>query len=818
MQSRASATLNQGSNADVDIDSDSAINGVRDASLASLTCSECSQTFRRREHLSRHLDRHSGRRSYTCSVCKTAFSRRYSPIHFPRNAALRRLWLTQRSRDTLRRHIGTHGTAALEAWEQDNPRFSRHQLYRACQACARAKQRCDGRSPAPCTKCASKGRRCLYQPNPGNGETLVHTQPVTSDDTSVTLPSSSSSQPLQPLTPLPSWLEPDSSTWDALLTSTQFLLPFAHIPSLEAGTSPDFNFGYQQGSFGAEATQIETVEDVEALTELNNLTAEEQDVLIAENIPHVSPLTSATRKHMIQAIKEAGLPQNEAQGLDANFPCLRHLNTYMQLYFEHFHPQMPFLHVPTFQASPENWQLILSIVSLGSRYSLAPRHQDHFLLLQRVLQHMLKRDLRELTSVDLLISAQSHLLFQQSLWLSGEWAVTVELQFYRNILITLCRLLLSREGTLMHTHTSTEDANDAWLQWIQAEAKRRIVHFTYITECLYATFLMLPPLLSTTELQIPLPTANSYWSSNYEQWHLLPTPQPSSTLCPLLARVGLGHVAHDSLEQLTKSLILCSASIQQAAEGDFLRAMGLDSIGTTTRQPSLAMGMVTTISKNAFDALSHAGCSQALHETHPGSQNDFAFLSRVLTILSFTPLSLLFSYHKWQTTDVGQSNARSQLLNIIPQDVGRARHCLYYAAQTYQHFRTTKPATVLDVMGALVCVLYMVLYVDIIEKQGDSFAGLEGGDISRNMDIIRLGQVVDGHTLNDWLQVRSHKRLHVTGVGFLHTEGSILRLYKEGSRIMARGSSISRMAKSMSNLLESQARGYPLTDKTFGGL
>ncbi|KAI6758161.1 unnamed protein product [Fusarium graminearum] len=701
MQSRASATLNQGSNADVDIDSDSAINGVRDASLASLTCPECSQTFRRREHLSRHLDRHSGRRSYTCSVCKTAFSRRYSPIHFPRNAALRRLWLTQRSRDTLRRHIGTHGTAALEAWEQDNPRFSRHQLYRACQACARAKQRCDGRSPAPCTKCASKGRRCLYQPNPGNDETLVHTQPVTSDDTSVTLPSSSSSQPLQPLTPLPSWLEPDSSTWDALLTSTQFLLPFAHIPSLEAGTSPDFNFGYQQGSFGAEATQIETVEDVEALTELNNLTAEEQDVLIAENIPHVSPLTSATRKHMIQAIKEAGLPQNEAQGLDANFPCLRHLNTYMQLYFEHFHPQMPFLHVPTFQASPENWQLILSITRTTHGCSgYKPR----------------------------------------------------------------------------------------------------------------------PNGASFTLPIIPLPTANSYWSSNYEQWHLLPTPQPSSTLCPLLARVGLGHVAHDSLEQLTKSLILCSASIQQAAEGDFLRAMGLDSIGTTTRQPSLAMGMVTTISKNAFDALSHAGCSQALHETHPGSQNDFAFLSRVLTILSFTPLSLLFSYHKWQTTDVGQSNARSQLLNIIPQDVGRARHCLYYAAQTYQHFRTTKPATVLDVMGALVCVLYMVLYVDIIEKQGDSFAGLEGGDISRNMDIIRLGQVVDGHTLNDWLQVRSHKRLHVTGVGFLHTEGSILRLYKEGSRIMARGSSISRMAKSMSNLLESQARGYPLTDKTFGGL
>lgn len=174
------------------------------------------------------------------------------------------------------------------------------------------------------------------------------------------------------------------------------MLPFALIPSLEAGTLPNFSFGDQdvQGSFGAEATQIEAVEAVEVLTELDNLTAEEQDVLIAENIPHVSPLTPETRRYMIKAI-ETRLPDNEAQGLDANFPCLRHLDTYMQLYFEHFHPRMPFLHVPTFQASPENWQLVLSIVCLGSRYSLAPRHEDHVLLLQRVVQHMLKRDVRQ---------------------------------------------------------------------------------------------------------------------------------------------------------------------------------------------------------------------------------------------------------------------------------------------------------------------------------------------------------------------------------------------------------------------------------------
>lgn len=330
---------------------------------------------------------------------------------------------------------------------------------------------------------------------------------------------------------------------------------------------------------------------------------------------------------------------------------------------------------------------------------------------------------------------------------------------------------------------------------------------------------MLPPLLSTPELQTPVPTADSYWSSSCEQWHLLPPPQPSPTLCALLARIGLGDVAPASLEQLTKSAILFSASLHKAAESDFLLAMGLGSTGTTASQPSPALGMVTTLSQKAFDALSQVGCSQVLRETDAGtSSNYFALLSRVLAILSFTPLSLLFSYTKWQTTDIGQSNARSQLLNIVPQNVSRARHCLYYAAQVLQHFRTTRPATVLDIMGGLVCVLYIVLYVDTIEQQDPNVAGRGAGIKTSTMDIIRLDQVVDTDLLNDWLQARNHKRPHVLGVGFLHNSGSIPRLYKEASRIIENGSSISRMAKVISNLLESQAKGYPPTDRTFRAL
>ncbi|EWG54046.1 hypothetical protein FVEG_17231 [Fusarium verticillioides 7600] len=301
-------------------------------SSASLTCPECGQTFRRREHLIRHLDRHSGRRSYTCDVCKTAFSR-------------------------------------------------------------------------------SKGRRCVYQPKLGDevAETITVAQSAAEDVISAT--HSSPSQQVQPLTPLSSvplqpWIEPELS-WDTILTSAQFLLPFSPVPCLESGALAYFCFGDAAfattgepvddlgvpNSFSAQVPQREAVKDIQNLIGPDNLTAEEEDILIAENIPHVPPVTEETRLYMIQAVK-ARLPHQDAQALDAKFPSLRHLDTYMQLYFEHLHPRVPLLHVPTFHTSPETWQLVLAVICLGSRYSQAHHHHDRVLLLQQVAQHMVKVDVR----------------------------------------------------------------------------------------------------------------------------------------------------------------------------------------------------------------------------------------------------------------------------------------------------------------------------------------------------------------------------------------------------------------------------------------
>ncbi|KAL2205690.1 hypothetical protein CC79DRAFT_1294336 [Sarocladium strictum] len=482
------------------------------------------------------------------------------------------------------------------------------------------------------------------------------------------------SQPFAPWTPLSCisgqpQIEP-GFTWDI---NAQFLLPFSPVLSLGPGTSSGFCFGdaglaaadqpadgqRTQNGFVADAVERGALNAGDGFLDQDHLTAEEDDILTAENIPHIPPLTAETRAYMIQAIQEGMPPNSEGKELAVSFPSLRHLDTYMQLYFEHFHPRMPLLHVPTFEASPETWQLVLSI-------------------------------LREILHVNILTHAQAHLLFQQTLWLSGDWSIIVEAQCYRNFLVTLCRMLLSREGTLMHMQTSNEDVDLVWSHWVQAETKRRLIHFIY-------------------------------------------TPA--------------------SLEPLTRSAILFSALMQQTAESDLLEAMRLRPTVNPAGRPTPSSGMLSTISQRAFEALIRDGCSHVLRERNTStSLNDYALLSRVLSIISFTPLSLLFSYEKWQSTDMGQSTARSKALSILLQNVPRARRCLYYAAQTLQFFRTARIATTTDIMCVLVSVVFIVLYVDIVVQQDSNFAGCEAGVKTSSTDIIRLDQVIDGESLDDWLQ------------------------------------------------------------------
>lgn len=61
------------------------------------------------------------------------------------------------------------------------------------------------------------------------------------------------------------------------------------------------------------------------------------------------------------------------------------MNAFLQLYFEHFSPQMPFIHAPTFEPDKANELLLIAIVNIGSQYSRSRLRHAYRSLFMNVL-------------------------------------------------------------------------------------------------------------------------------------------------------------------------------------------------------------------------------------------------------------------------------------------------------------------------------------------------------------------------------------------------------------------------------------------------
>ena len=319
---------------------------------------------------------------------------------------------------------------------------------------------------------------------------------------------------------------------------------------------------------------------------------------------------------------------------------------------------------------------------------------------------------------------------------------------------------------------------------------------------------MLPPLLAIHELQIALPGSESRWSSSYEQWHYQPPTSSTNFICPAIVRVSAGNTIQEDLEQPARLITLVTAFGQHIASQNLMRAMmpcpeNIDSVASAS-----ILGPTDSIWKTAFEALAKAGCSQPLSQPAGDSiLNEFAVAARLLTILAFIPSRVLLPYSKWQTSAHGHGTARKELTDILSNDAPRARYCLCLAAQLFRHFRSAQASTYFDTLALLMCVLYFVSYIELIELQRPNVASrADGTGVAK---VIRLDQAISEDERDSWLNLRCQSRPHVTGIGLLDTDRSVARVFKEASQIMISNEPMSTLAAAMSAILASSAAGRP---------
>lgn len=302
--------------------------------------------------------------------------------------------------DTLKRHVSTHGEAARSEYAHT------YRRTRACQACARAKQRCDGQ--APCQSCHDKGRECAYPGAPSPSAPADRSLDATStwidsldvangdDSTNVTeglvAPGLSSSD--MAWTPI----------WDDFLLYTQgpaINIPLSPIPDHVGGMAGAMDLSLP--GMPPNAEHVSAVPDKynsagSAPCERLEVSLDEDDILTAENFYHVPTMPDGTYVRIHQYLQSAVCDGDPASSLADHLPSSSHLNVYVQLYFEFFDPRIPILHKSTFIANKRDWLLILAVAAVGCLYSASDKRASHMAIFERAAWCILASDV----SIDVL--------------------------------------------------------------------------------------------------------------------------------------------------------------------------------------------------------------------------------------------------------------------------------------------------------------------------------------------------------------------------------------------------------------------------------
>ncbi|PYH41782.1 C2H2 type zinc finger domain protein [Aspergillus saccharolyticus JOP 1030-1] len=155
----------------------------------------CGRSYRRREHLNRHLASHVAKSAAACPYCDKSFTRN----------------------DTLRHHIRrNHCDKKLDS----------SRTREACHYCRSRRTRCDGQ--APCAPCQQRGLACSLQSSKTRDEKVILAPPDSCGNFAPRDP---------PITAGPFKIRPYI---DAYFEKFHPSWPFVHRPTLELVQHPDF--------------------------------------------------------------------------------------------------------------------------------------------------------------------------------------------------------------------------------------------------------------------------------------------------------------------------------------------------------------------------------------------------------------------------------------------------------------------------------------------------------------------------------------------------------------------------------------------------
>ncbi|RAK82034.1 Zn(II)2Cys6 transcription factor [Aspergillus fijiensis CBS 313.89] len=398
-------------------------------------------------------------------------------------------------------------------------------MNKSCVKCADSKLRCNlDQSGSPCSRCRHKGWHCeraerkkrARRATPRQTSSIPSPPPTGSDsrwDTSLDVSPA--------LDPPVDWLSPGLlSTGDL-----DFLNQLADIESFDTfgdmttwdWTPPETPFPDNPTAFGEPPRATTTT----AHTDQFLHQPPRPGTPLHDTGPIISP-------------DNFRLPADftlETEPADRITIPVHRLETYARLFFAHFHPLFPLLHLPTFHLASAPPILIRTITSIGAAFNPTDPTSlnDAKRLYSSLPTHFAKTCLRspDHPTQPSLADLQALLLSQFASTAKGGSAERAAARLLHPLLVTAVR----QQGLLKVHGECTVAARNAraWEAWVAKESRKRVLWGVYAVDCYQALLGGSKPLLSPQETRASFPCDEASWGAwSASGWAALPAQDPSS--------------------------------------------------------------------------------------------------------------------------------------------------------------------------------------------------------------------------------------------------------------------------------------------------
>ncbi|RSL41204.1 hypothetical protein CEP53_012901 [Fusarium sp. AF-6] len=429
------------------------------------------------------------------------------------------------------------------------------------------------------------------------------------------------------------------------------------------------------------------------------------------------------------------------------FPPMNHINIFIQVYFEEFHPVFPFLHKATFVPHKEDWLLAVAVAAVGCIFSQTLRSEQNFYDLHEFLRRAVHLEVeRARTSPPDIHIAQATVLNQVGMMFSGDMRLAETVPTTMALLATICKRIFfyakfSEFGTPVDS--AAHPAFMDWEGWLQEESKRRLFYFAWVLDS--------PDALCRNCLGCIFPRG---MAGKLEKMYVfLDSPETTTEL--------ITQPASHSPAPLRQRLLDLYSSGDVPNIGEFntlLLTMGVyydaPKLQNTFKYLDLLQRHAATLSPTRL--------SRAV-QSH----------IHLLCLFARLPVRELFAFSAWRVTEAQRATTVTKLRYWIRNNI-EAKFAVAHACRAWSTIRTKPTGAQHEGMGVLLAVVAIWAWIELGERPKTE-------DVNK-LPTIRLDDF-DKET-RAWSTDGEHKRLYLGGVGCLWDRSASGRLVSETVRIL----------------------------------